>query len=90
MNWQGCYLLLLEGLSKAFPQRIIAPPIPFVNSISDLLAMNLVTPSTAVRATARKAFHTMSDYYDNHSSASRNAHPQPKQAAGIGQGAFEK
>jgi len=71
---------LLDGLSKAFPQRIITPPIPFVNSISDLLAMNLVTPSTAVRAAARKAFHTMSDYYESHSSASHNADQQPKQA----------
>lgn len=71
---------LLEGLSKAFPQRIITPPIPFVNSISDLLTMNLIAPSTAVRATARKAFQTMSDYYDSHSSASPNARQQPKQA----------
>ena len=37
---------LLKGLSNAFPDRIITPPIPFVNSI---FAMNLVAPSTAVR-----------------------------------------
>jgi chromosome partitioning protein len=71
---------LLEGLSKAFPERIITPPIPFVNSISDLLAMNLVAPSTAVRVTARKAFHTMSDYYDSYGIALHNDHQQPKQA----------
>jgi chromosome partitioning protein len=56
---------LLEGLSKAFPHRIIAPPIPFVNSISDLLATSLASPSTAVRQAARRAFETMSDYYDD-------------------------
>lgn len=71
---------LIDGLSKAFPQRIILPPIPFVNSISDLLALTLVTPSTAVRATARKAFQTLYDYYDRHSLAPENAQNQPKQA----------
>ena len=55
---------LLEGLSKAFPQRIISPPIPFVNSSSDLLSASLASPSTAVRQAARRAFETMSDYYD--------------------------
>ena len=55
---------LLDGLAKAFPGRIIAPPIPFVNSISDLLSASLASPSTAVRQTARRAFETMSDYYD--------------------------
>jgi chromosome partitioning protein len=56
---------LVEGLSKAFPQRIIAPPIPFVNSISDLLATSLASPSTSVRQAARRAFETMSDNYDD-------------------------
>ncbi len=57
---------LLDGLGKAFPQRIISPPIPFVNSISDLLASSLTSPSTTVRQTARRAFDTMSDYYEVH------------------------
>ncbi|MGO8952049.1 MAG: hypothetical protein ACLPWS_00355 [Rhodomicrobium sp.] len=55
---------LLEGLGKAFPHRIISPPIPFVNSISDLLAESLTSPSTAVRQAARRAFETISDYYE--------------------------
>ena len=55
---------LLEGLGKAFPQRIMAPPIPFVNSISDLLSASLASPSTSVRQAARRAFETVSDYYD--------------------------
>lgn len=57
---------LLEGLGKAFPQRIVAPPIPFVNSISDLLSSTLASPSTSVRHTARRTFETVSDYYDAH------------------------
>jgi chromosome partitioning protein len=57
---------LLDGLGKAFPQRIISPPIPFVNSISDLLAATLTSPSTSVRHAARRTFETMSDYYDAH------------------------
>jgi chromosome partitioning protein len=57
---------LLDGLGKAFPQRIISPSIPFVNSISDLLTATLASPSTSVRQAARKAFETVSDYYDSH------------------------
>jgi len=57
---------LLDGLAKAFPGRVMAPSIPFVNSISDLLAANLVSPSSPVRTAARKIFVTMSDYYDSH------------------------
>jgi chromosome partitioning protein len=71
---------LLDGLAKAFPQRIIEPPIPFVNSISDLLAMSLVSPSTAVRATARKAFQTMADYFDQQQRARQEAHKPAKKA----------
>jgi hypothetical protein len=57
---------LLDGLSKAFPQRIITPPIPFVNSTSDLLSANLASPSSPVRSVARRAFDTVLDYYDTH------------------------
>jgi hypothetical protein len=57
---------LLEGLGKAFPQRIVTPAIPFVNSISDLLSSTLASPSTSVRHTARRTFETVSDYYDAH------------------------
>ena len=57
---------LLDGMCKAFPQRIMTPPIPFVNSVSDLLSSSLASPSTTVRQTARKVFTTMSDYFDTH------------------------
>jgi chromosome partitioning protein len=60
---------LLDGLGKAFPQRIIRPSIPFVNSISDLLTATLASPSTSVRQAARRAFETVSDYYDTHTVA---------------------
>jgi len=71
---------LLDGLAKAFPLRVMKPPIAFVNSISDLLSATLHTPSTAVRTIARKAFQTLSNYYDSHSQAPHNAQQQPKQA----------
>ena len=71
---------LVDGLGEAFPQRIIEPPIPFVNSISDLLALTLVVPSTVVRATARKAFQTLSNYYSGRRHLLENAQRQPKQA----------
>jgi hypothetical protein len=72
---------LLDGLGKAFPQRIVHPPIPFVNSISDLLALTLTTPSTTVRTASRKAFATLSDYYDSHHHVPQKTHQQqPKQA----------
>ncbi len=57
---------LVDGLARAFPKRILLPAIPFVNSISDLLTGELAAPSTAVRQTARRAFDTVSDYYDVH------------------------
>jgi hypothetical protein len=57
---------LVDALGKAFPQRIINPAIPFVNSISDLLSTALATPSTSVRTAARKSFSTVQDYYDIH------------------------
>jgi chromosome partitioning protein len=57
---------LIEGLGAAFPHRVITPPIPFVNSMSDLLGNALVAASTPVRQTARKAFSTLSDYFDTH------------------------
>lgn len=55
---------LLDALGTAFPQRIISPPIPFVNSISDLLSTSLASPSSSVRQAARRAFDTMSGFYD--------------------------
>jgi hypothetical protein len=62
----GSARYLLDALTKAFPQRIIEPPIPFVNSIADLLSSNLGNPSSSVRQTARKTFATMQDYYETH------------------------
>lgn len=55
---------LVEGLVKAFPLRVINPPIPFVNSISELLSASLDSPSTPVRQLARKVFDVMAEEYD--------------------------
>jgi hypothetical protein len=71
---------LLDDSGKAFPQRIVHPPIPFVNSLSDLLALTLAAPSTAAHATARKAFATLSDYHDSYYHTPQKAPQQPKQA----------
>jgi hypothetical protein len=71
---------LLDGLGQAFPQRVISPPIPFVNSISDLLSASLASPSSTVRHAAKKCFATMQDYYDTHASADAKGEelPRPK------------
>jgi chromosome partitioning protein len=65
----GAAKYLLDGLTQAFPQRVMSPALPFVNSVSDLLSAALVSPSTSVRQLARKSFATMQDYYEAHCSA---------------------
>jgi chromosome partitioning protein len=54
----------IAALSKAFPLRVIDPPIYFVNSAKELLDATLGEPSTLVRSAARRAFGIMVDYYD--------------------------
>jgi len=71
---------LLEGLGKAFPQRVMSPPIPFVNSVSDLLTASLVSPSTAVRHLAKKTFSTMQDYYEIHCPPEKVSLPASRRA----------
>ncbi len=55
---------MIEGLVKAFPLRVINPPIPFVNSVSELLSASLDSPSTPVRHLARKIFDVMAEEFD--------------------------
>jgi protein gp37 len=57
-------VVYVEALAKAFPLRVINPPIPFVNSVSDLLGATLETPSSPVRQLAKKIFDVMSDTFD--------------------------
>lgn len=64
---------LIEGLAKAFPGRVISTPIPFVNSVSDLLVSNLGSPSTPTRSLARKVFDLISDTYEEHARAEEGA-----------------
>jgi hypothetical protein len=54
----------IDALSKAFPLRVISPPIPFVNSVSELLADALGSPATPVRSLARKVFDKIDERYD--------------------------
>ena len=54
----------VEALTKAFPLRVINTPIPFVNSVSELLAASLDTPSSPVRQLARRVFDVMADTFD--------------------------
>ncbi len=61
----------ISRLTKKYPSRVIAKPIPFVNSASDLLAQTLDSPSTAVRSLARKVFSVMEEQYERRSIPSR-------------------
>jgi chromosome partitioning protein len=51
--------------SKAFPLRVIETPIYFVNSVAELLAASLDSPSMPVRNAARRAFGIMAEYFDH-------------------------
>ena len=57
-------LFYVEALAKAFPLRVINTPIPFVNSVSELLAASLDAPSSPVRQLSRRVFDIMSDTFD--------------------------
>jgi chromosome partitioning protein len=61
----------IDELSKAFPLRVINRPIPFVNSVSELLAASLVNPSSPVRHLARKVFDVLAEEYDHRKPASK-------------------
>jgi hypothetical protein len=54
---------LIDGLTKAFPLRVIDEPIYFVNSATELLGASLDSPSTPVRNAARRAYSIMVEYY---------------------------
>jgi hypothetical protein len=57
-------LFYVEALAKAFPLRVINTPIPFVNSVSELLAASLDSPSSPVRQLARRVFDVMTETFD--------------------------
>jgi hypothetical protein len=57
-----CYI---DKVTKAFPRRVISPPIPFVNSVSKLLADRLDSPSSPLRQLGRKVFDVMADEYSH-------------------------
>ncbi len=64
---------LIKGLEKAFPLRVVSPPIYFVNAVSELLGATLDSPSTPVRNAARRAFGIMTECFDVHAKPSQSA-----------------
>ena len=66
----------IDGLSKAFPSRVMQRPIPFVNSVSELLAESLGAPSSPVRRLARKVFSVMEERFER-----RGKRPAPARAS---------
>jgi chromosome partitioning protein len=51
---------LIDALEQAFPGRVLATPLWFVNSAAELLGATLDSPSTPVRNAARYAFDVVS------------------------------
>jgi hypothetical protein len=66
----------INRLSKKYPSRVIAKPIPFVNSASDLLAESLDSPSPPVRRLARRVFGVMEAQFE------RSVKPSKRRATG--------
>lgn len=56
----------IEALSLAFPHRVIASPLYFVNSAKELLGASLDNPSTPTRSAARRAFDIVSETFEAH------------------------
>jgi hypothetical protein len=54
----------LDKVIKHFPLRVIGSPIPFVNSVSKLLAETLDVPSQPVRRLASKVFDVLAEECD--------------------------
>ncbi|MCC8997289.1 MAG: hypothetical protein LM517_09640 [Nitrosomonas sp.] len=52
----------IDGLCEAFPNRVILNPIPFVNSVSELLGSSLNSPSQPVRSVSKKVFCIIEDF----------------------------
>lgn len=55
----------IDKVTRAFPLRVINPPIPFMNSVSKLLGDVLDSPASPLRQFARKVFDVMADEYDH-------------------------
>lgn len=64
---------LIDGLARAFPLRVVATPLYFVNSASELLGTSLESPSTPVRSAARRAFDIMQECFEEHGKARQDA-----------------
>ena len=71
----------IDALTKAFPLRVIQPPIPFVNAVSELLADALGSPATPVRSLARKVFDTIEEQYTDLHRTGQPARNNPQETA---------
>ncbi len=63
----------IDGLTEAFPGRVIEQPIPFVNSVSELLASELTSPTTPVRQLGRRVFNTIEDWFIDYIDEARDS-----------------
>lgn len=54
----------IDALQKAFPSRLVKPPLHFVNSAKELLGGSLDDPSTPTRNAARRAFDTVVECFE--------------------------
>lgn len=70
---QNAASYFIEALNKAFPDRVIMTPIPFVNSVAELLGATLASPSSPVRQTARKVFDVLTDHLQQSAVATAEA-----------------
>jgi hypothetical protein len=76
---------LIDGLEMSFPGRVIHSPIPFVNSVGDLLAAKLGSPSTPSRTLARAVFSVISKAYGKYRKPEESEQAQEDQlAAAVG------
>ena len=54
----------IDAVTKAFPLRLITPPISFINSAKPLLDDELGNPSTEVRSAARRTFQILTEWIE--------------------------
>ena len=63
----------IDTIAKAFPLRIVTPPISFINSAKALLDGELGNPSTEVRSAARRTFQILTDWIETYVPAPADA-----------------
>lgn len=64
---------LIDALAKAFPLRVLSPPIYFVNSIKELMGAALDSASTPARSASRRAFDVMEECFETYVQRTKKA-----------------